>query len=536
MADERKPSRSLSEIGHLFLSSVRDRQTNGAPLPKRQPPGANAAQSKPATPRTDVSIDLTPEEVAQVYGPIPAVHSEESGLQAAVEASPAVSAIIGAHLNGRQIECAREYARHLAAAGQRVGLMEIDAGAFRISCFDASSQDDAAGDVPHEALDAREMAEAIEELNWDLDRWLLMLPNPRSCEARCLLRDVGHWVLLSTCDHDGVVSSYRTLKGLRETNRPRLSLALLGARDGDEAENIHRKLASVCQQFLDWPLEAEAAVGSAPYVNERAAVSLRLQRSGAAIGPQWQVVADFLARAKGNSAYAGQQRPALDAIPTNVPAEPTPAASITEKLILETTGESMVAPVAASTVHIPESTGPRHVADVVVPRPAPQVHAAAAPAAPPSWANTEAAPADDEVIDLADAQPTAGAILSAVLRSQAGELIECPVPAPACPESRLAVTRDRRLVLLAVAEQGLGELRAIGRAYQWLTENRALIAMALPQLSIDAAALPRLRLLIDHADLTAETLQPLLQSGTVSVVAYRKLRWGGKTGLLLEAA
>ena len=29
-----------------------------------------------------------------------------------------------------------------------------------------------------------------------------------------------------------------------------------------------------------------------------------------------------------------------------------------------------------------------------------------------------------------------------------------------CPEARLAVTRDRRVVLLAVARQGLGELRS----------------------------------------------------------------------------
>ena len=30
-----KKDRSLSEISHLFLSSVRDRQTGGAALPKR---------------------------------------------------------------------------------------------------------------------------------------------------------------------------------------------------------------------------------------------------------------------------------------------------------------------------------------------------------------------------------------------------------------------------------------------------------------------------------------------------------------------
>ena len=47
---------------------------------------------------------------------------------------------------------------------------------------------------------------------------------------------------------------------------------------------------------------------------------------------------------------------------------------------------------------------------------------------------------------------------------------------------------------------------------------------------------PRLTLLVDHADITAEVLAPMLESNTVNVRAYRKLRWGNKTGLLLEAA
>ena len=47
--------RTLTEISHLFLSSVRDRQTGQAPRPTRRPPQAH------------VSIDLTPEEFAEVF-------------------------------------------------------------------------------------------------------------------------------------------------------------------------------------------------------------------------------------------------------------------------------------------------------------------------------------------------------------------------------------------------------------------------------------------------------------------------------------
>ena len=92
------------------------------------------------------------------------------------------------------------------------------------------------------------------------------------------------------------------------------------------------------------------------------------------------------------------------------------------------------------------------------------------------------------------------------------------------------------MVLLAVAREGLSELRAIGQAYRWISDNRALIGMAIPQFALDPHCTPRLRLLVDHADFSADVLQPIMQSGHVTVQAYRKLRWGGKTGLFLEAA
>src|SRR5881394_91133 len=63
MSDQpKKPTdnKSLSEISHLFLSSVRDRQTSGAPRPIRRPPGAGKM-------RDDMTIDLTPEEFAHVF-------------------------------------------------------------------------------------------------------------------------------------------------------------------------------------------------------------------------------------------------------------------------------------------------------------------------------------------------------------------------------------------------------------------------------------------------------------------------------------
>src|SRR5688500_12018906 len=103
-----------------------------------------------------------------------------------------------------------------------------------------------------------------------------------------------------------------------------------------------------------------------------------------------------------------------------------------------------------------------------------------------------------------------------------------------CPaDARRAVTRYRGLTVVAYARRSLAYLRAHGLALRWTIENRALIAMAVPHPNLDPHQLPRLRLLVDHADLSAEILSPMLESKTVTVQAYRKLRWGTKTGLLL---
>ena len=99
-----------------------------------------------------------------------------------------------------------------------------------------------------------------------------------------------------------------------------------------------------------------------------------------------------------------------------------------------------------------------------------------------------------------------------------------------CGEVRLAVSRDRGIVLFAVAREGLGELRSIGHALRWVSENRTLLGMALPQFAIDTNQSPRLRLLVDQSDLSADLLQPVLQSEHVTVQSYRKLRWGGTDG------
>jgi hypothetical protein len=332
-----------------------------------------------------------------------------------------------------------------------------------------------------------------------------------------LLKQVDHWALLSTCDHDGVVSCYRTLKGLANLGTPRMTLALMEASSEAQAAKVHRKLCGVCLQFLGIELQSEPVVRPTGAVAEHVVAHCRVQSDPAqlAVGAQWLVVADFLSKAKA-------QTPA-DKKPANSSSNTT---SMDETPMTQTTTPEIEAEAAPTPVATP-SVAPQFTVRNPQVLPAPAVVAAAA---------TTTGDAMGEVIDLPEGAGDEEAVLSAILAGARGELIECPVRAPMCPSARLAVTRDRGLVILAVARKGLTELRSIAQAYRWLVENRALIGMAVPQLSIDGLRHPRLRLLVDHADLTAEALAPMLESATVSVQAYRKLRWGGRTGLLLEAA
>jgi hypothetical protein len=294
-------------------------------------------------------------------------------------------------------------------------------------------------------------------------------------------------VLLTLADHDGIVATYRALKGLAELGTPRISLAVLDAQDDAAAAAVFRRLGAVSEQFLHRRMEAQAPVRPAADVTEH--LLLHCRGADSARQPHWRIIADFMAGR--NYAEPRQTGPSGESMQRNAPHEEAPA------------------PIPAQTP--PDAPTPTRLAIT-----------------PGAMA---------EVIDL-PGQITDGSVLEAIVRQGGadGQWLACPIKPPMCPQAIVAVGRDQRLLLLAAAGPGLSELRSIGSALRWMLENRQLIRMALPQLSIDAAATPALRLVVDQADLSAELLQPLLQSGTVTVLAYRKVKWGMKVGLLLEAA
>lgn len=488
MMDANTPPTRLSEISHLFLSDVRDRHTDGAPRPQRKAPGTFSG---------DVSVDLTPEEFARSFG----------GETAAASFKP-VRAVIAHHLGEKMAERVRDFAAAVTGPAGRCGIIYAAAGDVRIGLVEqvegpvADNVDD---EPAVEAMDPIRLHETLVELNCDVDAWLLVLPDPRENGARELLKSITHWTLLTGNEHDAVVSTYRTLKGVCDLGRPTLSVAISDAQDDADVQRTFRKLASVCQQFLQVDV---ALFGGVPAVAAVEHVALHASDSGSGDG-QWSVLQSLVAAAAPVTAAVVDG--AVETV-TTVKTQPAPKGSPAMK----------IQPVAPVMKEIPAAPAVAF---------APQV----TPAVPTLQIAACDADGMTNVIDLPDADASPAAILAAVIRG-GGTLAATPVTAPQLAEAVVAVSRDHHLVLVAVARPGLLELRNIAAAYRWMAENKNLIAMAVPQFAIDPTAAPQLHLLIDHADLGTGALDALLGGGDVTVTAYRKLRWAGRTGLLLEAA
>ena len=493
------PKQDLREISHLFLSSVRERQTSGAQRPQRLSPQQ----------RADQAVDLSPDELAQVAAGRTSGRDATRVPGAAGETAPVppahVTCLLGGHLGNRLHDRAKQFAAGLSRSSQRVAMVEVDACELRVIVFERNPHG-----APHvaadlavaEPLDGQRIAQVIDELAWDVSRWVVVLPqNPRTPEARCVIHAAASFTLLATGDAEGTVAAYRTIKGLADVLKrdgkplPRLSLALLDvADDPGQASAAHQKLSGVATQFLGWSIEREAPVPRpTPDIAEHLVLNSRAShdKAQAANAPQWQIVAELVSR----SGPLMQDTPMQDFA---VQADHTPAEL-----------EALTRPIEPARVEPTQ----------------------------PSTLPLRAASEEDDVIEL---PPTTGdessAVLSAVLAGSLRTFAVCPIAPPNCPEAKLTVTRERCLALVASAGRGLSKLRAAAQAYEWVRQNRSLIAMALPQFAIDAHAMPRLTLLIDHADADAAELRGIIASGSVSILTYRKLRWSGRTGLLLNAA
>jgi hypothetical protein len=480
----KSPQQSLSEISHLFLTGLRQRQNGGAPTPHRKPPAGIVEKSA-------VSIDITPEEFSS---------GQDAGQR------PSVSALLAHHLAAPALPRVREYARQAASASGCVGLIELGDDGLRLTCFDASplgAMDAAQEPVPGpEPVNGRRIAEAIAEMSWDIQRWILFLPGGiRTDRARQLLGRVAHWTILVGADDEGVVAAYRVIKGAVDIAAPSVSVAVLGAEDEAHSTMIHRKLAAASKRFLDRAIDCEGRVAEASNVSEHVALWCRAASGTAQGSPQehWTAVMDLIAKSAEPAAVQPVEPPQEE------PAEAEAAAPeqvIEEQAIEEQVAQEQAAPLRITPMERPVGRD------------------------------------EDDVLDLpivGDGKAAADAILACVVQRQT-QWVGCPVKPPMCDSAAVAVDREGRLVMVAVTAGELAELQAVSRGYGWLIENRPLVRMALPQMNINAAAMPKLVLCVDQAETKGEQLASILQNGNVTIQTYRRLRWGGKTGLLLAAA
>lgn len=476
-----EPTRpSLSEISHLFLSQLR--HGHGRPRPHRLPPGS---------PRPAATVCPKP------LDPIPL--GDHLHVPGGDDAIKQVSAVIASHLSGDYRRRIGQYARCLAHHHGSIGLIELAENECSLSCFQNGECEPTEAEIV-QAPDATRLAQTLGEMSFDVKRWLISIADPTSDAARELLGQIPHWVLICTADNDGVVSAYRALKGLSEGSQPGLSLLVMDAASPNDALNVYRKLAGVSRQFLDYQLEREPLITPVNGVTQQLLLHWRAtaEPSATAINPHWQTVADFVENSR---------EPEEPAAPTAEPFSPAPAIAGQASAF----GDYSRATRTDSSLNLKSQIS-----------------------------NPQSVPHDDDlpqVIELpADANDDAAA-LQAILHQpgQTSRWIECPIKPPMFPSSMLAVGGDHKLCLWAIAGNGLCQLPKISQAYHWLSENRELLSQAFPQLSIDTKAMPVLRLLVDHTNAAAQLLQPLLHSERVTIETYRKLRWGQRTGLLLEA-
>ena len=606
---------------------------DGAKLPRRLPPGSpreflnqkldsatTAEKGIEAHPKDILALDdvASGENSVAELNSIPQqtpVRENYISLEEAVSIEstaepatpPAMAGIVGSHLNGKQMQHAKEFARRLAATGKRVGVIELSSTEISLIRFEADTRHNNAqspvnpGDFSTRKLalvSPRQITDALEEMTSELDQWLMVFPGARGNELRLMLGELNHWIMLSSCDHDGLVSCYRSLKGALDQQinhsqnqfRPRLSLALIDGVDQSEMDKVYRKISSVCKQFMQYSVDKEFPAESSTPVSEYLMLRTAIADSARfAVSPQWQAVMQFMrAQNHGNDmapTIPPENSKSKDQMPSDYEDQndlelsnedsnqntrsqhvSTTAPLMNELSDLEHEASATeefdpVAPIAnrsprqspsQSPNQSPKSAPPANrsgptVAHGSTKKPAPSYRTrndhsdeAISPSRPRQGqlgrvpVSTTDAVAD--VIELPDENASCSAIVSAVLRSRSSEMVECPITPPICPDARLAVNRDRQLVVVAASGHGLCDLRSIARAYQWLVENHKILCMALPQYAIDASIKPAMYLLVDHGDMNSELMQPLFETETVSIHGYRRLRWGARAGLLLEAA
>lgn len=396
----------------------------------------------------------------------------------------AVWVVAGGHVGSAVVgRVLGEVARKLAGGerGRRVGVLGYGEGRVRLGLVDSGLPGDSA--EPPEAGTARELTDAAVELSGEVDAWVVGTDDVRSSgvvvdAAGGVGGGVeGGWVVPVEAGEDGRVDAYRTIKSLasRGGGAGVGRGRLILAAVGPGAMGVVGQLREVMRKFLLWDA-ADALV-----VGEDAAGEVHPLVTAAMTGPEWGQVQRLVVEGRGEAHWLGE-----------VSAEPDRESAAEPVKAVAGPGKAVVAPV------VMRSTGE-----------------------------------ESDVIELAEEGPSG--VLAAVVAASKG-WSDCEVPVPAGVACRVMAEEGDSggtAVLLAVVGSGDRELVQVGKAVGWLSEHLELVARAARPVVVKPERGLRVVLYVPTA--LRGQLSGLVRAG-VEVMGYRPLRWGGRLGVLVEAA
>lgn len=544
------PAQSISEIASiadLFLSGVREASGEGRRRPQRVPPGGGGA-----APSSDGSAagsgqgrtSDAPESVKDGAG-TGGGGGRPRGDAGRDEPPPRVCYLVaGSHVSAAVAQrVVAEVARSLVGAGRRVGTLQYAGGRVRLGLADGELPADASETA--ESATARELHDAAAELSADVDGWVVATDDLRSTalalEVSAAVPTGGSmpatgWVVPVAAGEEGRVEAYRTVKALATwvsgrgpasenaesghdaggtgapwAGRGRLVLAATEP----AAMAVVGQLREVIRKFLSWDAADALLVGEASQTDVHPLMAAVLTPD------EWSAVQSAVLLP--HVAHRGDA-----AEPARAAAEPAgdPAETSVDSAAA---GDGMGAEVSEGQ-RPAETTGVDAPADAVPAERRGSTAAGRAETYPAlGWS------ADDPVvIELPSA--TAEGVLEAVLEASP-EWQDCDVPVPATVPCRVVADRSGRAVLVAAVDREPAKMGSevvqVGRAAGWLQQHLTLVARAARPIRVEPSLGVHVVVYVPTA--TRPHLASLVQAG-VEVVGYRSLRWGGRLGLLVEAA
>ncbi|MEX2672179.1 MAG: hypothetical protein WD294_08735 [Phycisphaeraceae bacterium] len=388
------------------------------------------------------SATATPPPAAKPAAPRPEQRSASPNATATAVPqphSPAVEAVMLGHLPGFASPWITQYAHILTQREQGdVAIAHVDDDedaqpGVRLEMVQLGDQTDP---PPPLKLHAETLEQAIAAIVPEVSTVLVVVTDPERPRIRRWLEHVSCWTLISGADETAIVGAYRLLKALRQSpfaasvDPPRVQLALMGSDDEVAAAAVAR-LARATAKHLD--------------ITPTLAAS-RKRLEPARRHPIWQV--DQLEDALPRLLQALEQ------------ATPSPAP-------INYNGNGTAAP----------STSNGHAAPTTDPP-------TEAPPKPPRAEATQADARKDE--------ETAG--MSTYLENNA---IALAARCPRCASVELAVDAAGQLHLMRVVNDATpadAALRELIETRAWAVEHAAVLALTLPNRTLNPALQPRLHL------------------------------------------